>query len=251
MKQPKLLIEKINNGENLTFNFVGDSITNGLNYCHSEETYCSKFAMLLSKHFENYTVYRYDGIYDSELSPIKYFDGPILLSMGTGHRKIDVIKNGIGGNTVLRAYNRIDNFTGTLANGEKADVTFLMFGINDALKSDPKKYVTADVFKENYKMLLHEIKARDPHTFIIMLSATTSDQTIHEHVQESIELAKEEMIPHINTHKLWKDHFDQNAKNFGHGDWLSDNGDPYHPTPKAAEIMAKYIFDAFIHIISN
>ena len=29
-----------------------------------------------------------------------------------------------------------------------------MFGINDALRADPAKYVTAEVFKENYRNLI-------------------------------------------------------------------------------------------------
>jgi hypothetical protein len=64
-----------------------------------------------------------------ELSPMKSFDGPILVSYKDKAGKIDIIKNGIGGNTVQRALNRIGDFTGTLANGKSPDIIFMMFGL--------------------------------------------------------------------------------------------------------------------------
>ena len=147
-------MKKIRCNEDITIEFVGDSITHGLNHCLIEETYVAKFASLMAKRFENYTVCRYDGVVADELSPMKSFDGPILVSQGKGQGRIDVIKNGIGGNTLQRAMKRIDDFTGILVNGKAPDVIFMMFGINDALKSDPSKYVTAEQFKINYKALI-------------------------------------------------------------------------------------------------
>ena len=240
---------KIKNGQDLTIEFVGDSITHGLNFCGIEETYVAKFAYLLAKELESYTVYRYDGVVKTELLPMERFDGPILVSKGKGEGKIDVIKNGVGGNTAVRAYKRIDDFTGILPNGKEPDVTFMMFGINDALKIDPDKYVDADTFKSNYKMLISEVRKRNPETVIIIMSATTSNITIEEHCAKTVEIVKEEGFPYIDLHKLWNDHYDENAENYGHGDWLVS--DPWHPTPKAAEIMAKYILDEFMKIISE
>ena len=140
-------IKKLKDNEDITIEFVGDSVTHGLNHCRLEETYVAKFALLIAKKFENYTVCRYDGVVADELSPMKSFDGPILVSYKDKAGKIDIIKNGIGGNTVQRALNRIGDFTGTLANGKSPDIIFMMFGINDALKSDSKKYVTAEQFE--------------------------------------------------------------------------------------------------------
>lgn len=79
----------------LTFNFVGDSVTYGLNHCRNEETFVAKFAMLLARRFPQRSVYRYDGFYETELSSMHHFDGPILVSLG-GTEKIDVVKNAIG-----------------------------------------------------------------------------------------------------------------------------------------------------------
>ena len=240
--------EKLKSGQDLTINFVGDSITHGLNVCGIEETYVAKFTYFLGKQFENYTVYRYDGVVKTELLPLERFDGPILISKGKGEYKIDVIKNGVGGNTAVRAYKRIDDFTGILPNGKEPDVTFMMFGINDALKIDPDKYVDAATFKNNYKILIDEVRRRNPETLIILMTATTSNITIEEHCERTLEIAEEEGFPCIDLHKLWSDHYDENTENWGHGDWLI--ADPWHPTPKGAEIMAKYILDEFMKIIA-
>lgn len=247
----KTFIKKLKHTDDITIEFVGDSITHGLNYCRAEETYVAKFASLIAQKLENYTVYRYDGVVADELSPMKSFDGPILVSYKEGQGRIDIIRNGIGGNTVQRAINRIDDFTGTLVNGKAPDVIFMMYGINDALKSDSQKYVTADQFKTNYKTLLEKVKKRNPDAFIIMMGATTNDQSIEEHCEKSKELAHEENIPYIDLHKLWSDHFDADMEHFGHGDWLANNKDACHPTPKAAHIMAEKILDEFIKIVNG
>lgn len=244
-------VAKFNKNEDITIDFVGDSVTNGLDHCCLEETYVAKFAALIARKFENYCVYRYDGVIDDALAPMKNFDGPILVSYKEKAGKIDIVKNGIGGNTIQRALNRIDDFTGVLANGKRPDVTFLMFGINDALKSDPEKYVTAEQFKSNYKMLISEVRKRNPDTFIIMLSATYNDQTIDEHCEKSKDLAREEDIPYIDLHELWLRHYNVKADNFGQGDWLANNRDACHPTPKAAHIMAEKICNGFLEIIGD
>ena len=246
----KSLAEKLRCNEDITVEFVGDSITHGLNYCRAEETYVAKFACLIAKKLENYTVCRYDGVVADESSPMKGFDGPILVSYGDNQGRIDVIKNGIGGNTVRRAMGRIDDFTGILANGKAPDVIFMMYGINDALKSDSKKYVTAEQFQIDYKTLIEEVRMRNPEALIIMMGATTNDQSIEAHCEKARELAEAENIPYIDLHKLWSDHFDAEAEHFGHGDWLANDKDACHPTPKAAHIMAEKILDEFLKIVN-
>lgn len=244
----KKFVEKLKNNEDITIQFVGDSITHGTNHCRIEETYVAQFTSLVARRFENYSVFRYDGVVADELSPMKCFDGPILVSYRENAGKIDVIKNGVGGNSVQRALNRIDDFTGILPNGSEPDVVFTMFGINDALKSNPQKYVTSEQFRINYKRLIDEIKSRNPDAFIIMMIATYNDQTIDEHCEKSRELANEEGIPYIDLHKLWKDHYREGAEHHGHGDWLANDTDACHPTPKAAYILAETIFEEFLEI---
>ena len=244
----KRVFEKIRKGESVTLDFVGDSVTYGLNHCRPEETYVAKVAALFAREFPMHTVYRYDGIPGGEFSPLKSFDGPVLVSLGAGAGEIHVIRNGVGGNTVLRAMNRIDDFTGVLPSGARADVITVMLGINDALLNDPAKYVTAEVYKEHYRALLTEIRHREPEAAIVMLASTDNDQTIDAHCEASRLLAEEMGIPYIDTHALWVAHRDESLGNYGHGDWLYGNGDACHPMPKAAEITAKFIFDGLTEL---
>jgi len=242
------ILYKLDNAEKFTFDFVGDSVTHGLNHCTADETYVAKFARFISEKYIDRTVLRYDGVVLRENEPIKSYEGPITVS-SRGERTITVIRNGVGGDSVRRAINRIENFTGVLANNERPDVTFLMFGINDALTSNPTKYVTPDVYIENYKELIAKIKDSTPETEIIILAPTTNGDSVYNHYLKLCEFVKENDLPFIDTHKLWLDHYDTNAHNYGQGDWLFGNGDACHPMPLAAEITAKFIFDEFVKLI--
>lgn len=242
----KDVFEKIRKGDHVTLDFVGDSVTYGLNHCTAEETYVARVAELLARAFPTHSVNRYDGRVVDELLPMKSFDGPIPVSCGEGGGRIDVIRNGVGGNTVRRALLRKGDFTGVLCNGKRPDLTFVMFGINDALTGDPTKYVTPDVYKEDYRTLINTLRRENADSAIVMLSATDNDRTVDAHCAMSAALAKEENIPYIDLHALWKAHYDATADNFGHGDWLYGHGDACHPMPVATEIMARYIFDALM-----
>ncbi len=127
----------------------------------------------------------------------------------------------------------------------------MMLGINDALKSDSKKYVTPEQFQHNYKSLLYEVKKRNPDAFIIMMGATYNVLSVEKHCKKTKELAQQENIPYIDLHKLWMSHYDAEAENFGQGDWLANDCDACHPTPKAAHIMAENICDEFLKLISG
>ena len=95
-------IEKILlSGGDVTFTFVGDSITFGWHYCTADETYVAVFASLLAKKYPNASVCRYDGVYESEMHPIHHYEKH-QISCGTVGR-IHVIRSGVGGNTVARA----------------------------------------------------------------------------------------------------------------------------------------------------
>lgn len=236
----------IENRRHITIDIIGDSVTCGLNHCSNEETYTAQLAKMLADRLPDVSVYRYDGIVKDGLSAMEYFDGPVKVSPGMGDKQIDVIRNGIGGNTVRRAINRIQDFTGELANGRRADVSVFMFGINDALKSDPAKYVTPEKFLEDYRELLDSFKQTEKSEIVIM-SATTNDQCIDEHVKMTEVLAREYNLPYVDQHKLWQTHYDKNMPNFGHGNWLSEApGDACHPTPEGAEVIARALLEKLL-----
>ena len=249
MNKYEIIAKKLKNGEALTFDFVGDSVTRGTNHCSDDETYVARFAAYLANAFPKRTVRRYDGIAPNELLPIDHFEGPKTVSQGDG-APIDVIRNGVGGNTILRAHKRIGDFTGTLANGERPDLTFLMFGINDALVTVADRYAPPEVFKDNYRDLINAIKEKNPETLFVVLTPTTNNQDVSLHAESARELCAEENIALIDTNALWNSHYDPNAENFGHGDWLKGGRDACHPTPKGADSTAKYIFCEFKKLIN-
>lgn len=249
MNNYKTILTKIQNGEALTLDFVGDSVTRGINHCTDEETYVARFAAYMAEKFAECAVNRYDGIAPDELLPIDHFEGPKVISKGHGGATIDIIRNGVGGNTVLRAHKRIDNFTGTLANGKRPDLTFMMFGINDSLIHVPDRYATPEVFKENYRNLINAIKEKNPETLFIIMTPTTNDKDVSAHAEKVRELGAEEGIAVIDTNALWSEHYDPSADNFGHGDWLKGGRDACHPTPVGADATGKFVFDQFVKLI--
>lgn len=226
----------------ITIDIVGDSVTWGLNHCTAGETYTAQFCTMLAETYEDVSVYRYDGVSGGACCPMARFEAPVTVCARTGDRRIDVIRNGIGGNTVRRAIRRLSDFTGVLANGRRADITVFMFGINDALRSDPQKYVSPEVFAGDYRELLDRFRATETSQ-IVLMSATTNDQSIEDYVRQTERLAREEGCLYIDQYKVWQEHYDRRLPHFGYGDWLSDTpGDACHPTPRGAHAIAETLW---------
>ena len=226
------------NGD-VTFTFVGDSITYGWHYCTADETYVAVFASLLAAEYPGASVYRYDGIYESEAQPIDHYDRQEISHGERG--RIHVIRSGVGGNTVKRAAARIFNYTGELASGTRSDFIFTMLGINDSLISDPDKYTDEESFDNLYRELLKDIHASEPQAELILMSATANRGAIEGYVERTRKICRDESLTLIDTYALWDSHYDDGAENFGQGDWLLPT-DRFHPTPASAKAMGEYIF---------
>ena len=235
-------MEKLTKNQTLTITFVGDSITWGLNHCTAEETYVACFAKEMAQAFPKAKVIRYDGTVKDEQSPLLGYN-QVVVQKGT-EGTIHIIRSGVGGNTVMRAMARKQDFTDCLPSCTRSDYIVTMFGINDALQTDPTKYVSAEEFKENYRKLLRILKEDAPHAKLVVMSATTNDQSIDAHVQATYELVQEENVGLIDLYALWEKQYDPAKGNFGYGDWLAT--DACHPTPKSARIMGQKIFRELI-----
>ena len=234
-------IEKIlAEGGDVTFTFVGDSITFGWHYCTPDETYVAVFASLLAKKYPNASVYRYDGIYESEAHPIHTYIKREI-SAGEGGR-IHVVRSGVGGNTVARVAARFFNYTGVLESGTRSDFIFTMLGINDSLKSEPDRYIDEETFEIRYRELLSNIRQSEPQAELIVMSATTYREGLEGYIDKTYKICREEDIPLIDMHALWQDHYEEGAENFGHKDWLRPT-DSCHPTPTSARAMGEKIFE--------
>ena len=234
---------KIENGETVTITFVGDSITEGTANCTDEETFVAIFTECLAKDFPECKIVRYDGKAVGEVKPLDGYR-EVLVQDGKKGR-INVLRSGVGGNTVLRALNRFSDYTGVLSSGTRSDFIFTMFGINDSITTVPAKYVTDDVFKKQYADLIEKLLESEPQAKLIIMPATTNDFDITAHVDRTFELAKEKGLALIDTFTLWSEHYDPSADNFGHGDWLKGGFDACHPMPKSSRIMAEYIYERF------
>lgn len=214
-----------------TLNFCGDSITFGLTHCTPEETYVAELARLLAEANPDRRVVRIDGNRPSGVLRVQEYE-KILVSNGT-EGTLTLVRNGVGGETVERAYERIDQLSGILANGREPSCTVLMYGINDASKKHPEKYVLPVVFKWQYRRLLRELKRRNPQVRLILMTPTVSEPSLGEYAQAVRELAQEEGLLCVDLHGFWAEHATEA--------WLNPP-DICHPTPVAAKAMAQYIF---------
>ena len=242
---------KLSDKRDITIDFVGDSITWGLNHCSAEETFVAFFARFFSEKYDNYKVIRYDGVVKTEALPIDHFDGPIAVGGKEGAPTATFIRNGVGGNTVRRAINRKQDFLGKMPNGDDPDLTFLMFGINDALYSDKAKYVTAEQFEMNYDELISLLLDNTP-TQPIVISPTYNgiDHPLDDYAEVSRRIAARYDLPFIDAHKLWSEHYSEGAPHFGQGGWLSESkSDACHFSPEGAARTAEFLFDAFVRML--
>lgn len=240
----------LSHGKDVTLDFVGDSITWGLNHCTAEETFVAHFARLFASRFPKYEVVRYDGIAESEALPISRFEGPIPVG-GEGRKSLAVIvRNGVGGNTVRRAIARKENFLGAMPNGKVAEITFLMFGINDALACDKSKYVTPELFEKDYEELLDYLECVPTLPIVISPTYNGEKYPLEKYAAVSKRVALRRGLPYLDAHKLWSDHYRKGAPRFGQGDWLSESKtDACHFSPEGSYQTAKFLLDAFCALL--
>ena len=233
--------------------FVGDSITEGARATSAEETYVAHVARGLAREYPKRRVIRYDGIRhpteDGHLLPLLTYGDPIEVQGGEGGT-LTVVRSGIGGNTVRRLLNRTGDFIGKEFGGRRADLFILNLGINDALKSDPRKYVTSAVYGEHLNTLLDEMERGAAGTDIILMTPTYNDDGTSQkshlapYVDRMRAIAEERRIPLIDLHRAWMDHLTVGGENYGQGAWLSGVvGDLCHPSDTGHEAIARLVLE--------
>ena len=247
-----IIRSKLAKGEPITLDFIGDSITWGLNHCSPKETYVARFAALFSKKYRGYRVVRYDGVVVRENAPLDHFDGPIPVAGKVGRPECAVVRNGVGGDTVRRAIKRKEDFLGILPNGRSTDVKFLQFGINDALSCDPLKYVSPERFEADYEELLSYVTS-DDNCLVILVTPTYNGAKypLDDYADVVKRVAARHDLPLIDAHRLWTEHYDEKKRRFGQGAWLSrSKTDACHFSPKGAKATARFLFDRFCEMMN-
>ena len=248
----KKITQKFETGKNALLMVVGDSITWGENHCTSEETYCAYLARHFAEYFSNITVLRYDGIFQGGAMPLKGYSGPVTVQR-CGGKILTVVRCGVGGDTVRRALNRSEDYTGSFITGEKPDAFFAMFGINDALSCDKSKFISADGFYSNLKAFCKLINTTNPEAELCLMTPTFNDSgksnksCLDPYSQKVKQLAGENGLQCIDTHELWMNHLVVGGEHYGQGNWLSDvEGDSCHFAPEGSRATAEYIFKNII-----
>ena len=244
---------RIDGAEELTVFVVGDSITEGARATDAEHTYTAVLARGLAERYGDRTVIRYDGqrypTPDAELRPLMTYGTPVIVQEGTGGR-LTVVRSGIGGNTVRRILTRRRDFTKTEPCGRAADLYIMMMGINDALSSDPAKYVSPHGFAEDLRRLAETLDRENPDADVIWMTPTYNDYGVERvsrldaHAEQMRVVAREYGIPVIDQHRLWMEHLTVGEANYGQGDWLSGaEGDKCHPGDRGHGVIAEAILN--------
>ncbi len=247
------IAERMDVAKDFTIFMVGDSITEGARATDAEHTYTAVFAQGLAERYGDRTVIRYDGrrhpTPDAELRPLMTYGEPVTVRAGQRGR-LTVVRSGIGGNTVRRMLARRSDFTKTAPCGGAADLYIMMMGINDALTSDPAKYVSPRGFAEDLCRLAEALNRENPDADVIWMTPTYNDYGVErvsrldDHAEQMRAVAREFGIPVIDQHRLWMEHLTVGGANYGQGDWLSGvEGDKCHPGDRGHEVIARAIFD--------
>ena len=126
-----------------------------------------------------------------------------------------------------------------------------MVGINDALRQDPRKYVTPDVFSSDLNELIDSIEGGAPSADIILMTPTYNDtgESAESHLlpyaNAMRRISAERKIPLIDQHRLWMEHLTVGGENSGQGDWLCGAvGDHCHPADVGHAVIANEMLRA-------
>lgn len=241
-------------GQSIVLETVGDSITWGLNHCTPEQTYTAELCKLLAKN-TSADIVRYDGIAPRNTGRLKGFER-IEMRNNRADRKISVIRNGVGGDSVLRSLKRYEDFTGEITDGLRPDIITLLFGVNDALKNDPMKFVSENIFKVNLQLLIKTIYTYNPEAAVVLLTPSYNDDGMTEkscldkYAKKVKEVSVEFNIPVIDIHKKWMEHLITGSENNGQREWLSNvKWDMTHLSPIGSRVMAEHIFEGLKNLI--
>ena len=249
----RAIAARMDAAKDFTVFVVGDSITEGARATDAEHTYTAVFARGLAERYGDRTVIRYDGrrypTPDAELRPLMTSGEPVTVQEGQSGR-LTVVRSGIGGNTARRILTRRRDFTKTEPCGRSADLYIMMMGINDALTSDPAKYVSPHGFAEDLCRLAEVLSKENPDADVIWMTPTYNDYGVERvsrldaHAEQMLAVAREYGIPVIDQHRLWMEHLTVGEANYGQGDWLSGvEGDKCHPGDRGHAVIAQAILD--------
>jgi len=246
----KNVIRKINSGENVLIHCVGDSVTLGIDHATVDETFVAVLAQKLANKYPDSTVIRYDGTYADGENTISTWTEHVIQT-GTNGQNIIVTRNGIGGNTLMKIFNRPQDYTGVFTSGTlslKPDLILCMIGVNDSLEIYTTRYVPAEDFKQGLIAFVKQIRNTHPKCDVAYITPTwvgdntTNVTDLDDYAEAMKEVSYIEGTGLVDVHKLFVDHWVLGAANYGQGDWMTSD-DPYHPTAIGHAAIGAEIFN--------
>jgi lysophospholipase L1-like esterase len=246
-------LERILAGESVVIHCVGDSITVGYNSTGTVGGgYVQRLGVLIGQQLAPMAqVVRYDPNAYGTLSdgPITGWNGPTIIQLG-GPQVIQLVNNGVSGDTVQRVLRRIGNLTGW---SPPIDLFVIYLGINDSLVTDSSKFVTPADFASGIRSLVEVLRTYYPQAELVLCTPHHNDQpestshyTLDEYAMATRRAALETGTALVDLRQLWQDHFDGTAINDGYGNWLDCSGGNHtHPTDAGHQAIAEEIFKIF------
>ena len=244
---PKTLSKLESSDEDVVIIVAGDSIVHGRkNNVKDEDTYTYKLAQMIANKYSYANVVAVCGntTDNSENRPIDSWDETVIQ---TSKRKqtVYVVRSGVGGDTLLRLYRRINDITSY--KGRKADLVILHEGINDSLSDDFSKYVPTDRYYVGYCSLIQYLKRELECELVICTShwfGSLGDGQSYVYMQKRAGITEKCQV--IDLYDIWQKHYNsKDGTTSGQGEWLFDgSSDKLHCTPTGyLEGIAKPIFD--------
>jgi len=262
------LLSRILGGESVCIHFVGDSITVGYNSTGTVGgSLVQRMGVLIGQQLApNASVQRFDPNAYGTLqdAPINGWNGPTQIQAPSNgsSQVIQVVNNGVSGDTVQRVLRRFGNLTGWTP---PVDALFIYLGINDSLSTDATKFVDPESFHAGMLALIQIIRNYYPQAEIIVSTPHHNDQpdagnggsvpagmyTLDQYAMATRRAALETGSALVDLRQLWADAYNATDPNFSNNDgypssWLSTAGGNHtHPSDQGHQVIAEEMFKVF------
>lgn len=259
------LLSRILGGESVCIHFVGDSITVGYNSTGTVGGgFVQRMGVLIGQQLApKASVERYDPNAFGTLSDasINGWNGPTMIQSGTSSQVIQIVNNGVSGDTLQRVLRRFGNLTGWTP---VVDCHVIYLGINDSLTTDSSKFVDPDSFYTGMRSLVDILRNYYPQSELVICTPHHNDQpdagnggtipantySLDDYAMATRRVGIEMGVAVVDLRQKWLDAYnvaDPNfASNDGYGNWLNTGGGNHtHPTDQGHQAIAEEIFKIF------
>ncbi|GEM_PF-1951432 len=261
-------LSRILAGESVVIHFVGDSITVGYNSTGTVGGgFVQRMGVLIAQQLApTAAVQRYDPNAYGALSdgPINGWNGPTVIQSPSGgsSQVIQIVNNGVSGDTVQRVLRRYGNLTGW---SPRIDMHVIYLGVNDSLTNDSTKFVTPPDFHAGMRSLVDIVRHYYPQSEIVLCTPHANDQpdagnggsipqgtyTLDQYAMATRRVALELGVALVDLRQLWADAKDTSNAAWAGSDfypptWLSNGGGNHtHPLDQGHQAIAEEMIKIF------